>query len=464
MLLASCTEDFRDWADPMHNGDEGVKTVAMSIEKTAAIDYHTLTADSVELFRTTITKEDQADITYDVVLYNADNTDSLTLTADSLCKVTADTLRQAIVKLYGKRPVQRDMKANVSAYINIDGQAVKAVGSTAVAATLATPVIEDSYYICGSINGYSKTDLTYKVTNNGGDVYANPKFSVLIPAPTDANGNRTELKFKLMPASAYENGSADFDKAIAIGPEEGNEEAENGYFTRENASYFTRPATEQAKFYKLDINMDDCYYTITALNFQQYLWMAGDANGWSQQAGDILSSPNFDGVYQGYMYLTQGGFKFCTSSTDWNGTNYGEGFSTDGGAGNIVISEPNGYYEVNVDLGNEKLSLTAISTIGVIGDATAEGWNASTPLTYNRSERCWEGTVTFTDGTFKFRANDGWDINWGGSLTDLQHGADNIAVTAGTYRVKFYPNCPGKAYATLTAATKAAQKAHKARR
>lgn len=38
----------------------------------------------------------------------------------------------------------------------------------------------------------------------------------------------------------------------------------------------------------------------------------------------------------------------------------------------------------------------------------------------------WTVTTTLKEGTFKFRANDGWDINLGGSLLDLTPGADNI--------------------------------------
>ena len=39
-------------------------------------------------------------------------------------------------------------------------------------------------------------------------------------------------------------------------------------------------------------------------------------------------------------------------------------------------------------------------------------------------------------GEFKFRANDGWDINLGGDINNLSFGADNIPVTEeGTYEI-----------------------------
>ena len=72
----------------------------------------------------------------------------------------------------------------------------------------------------------------------------------------------------------------------------------------------------------------------------------------------------------------------------------------------------------------------------MIGDATPGGWEASPALTPDENNLVWKGTVTFGGGEFKFRANDGWDINLGGSISDLSQGGDNIASPgAGTYEV-----------------------------
>jgi len=117
----------------------------------------------------------------------------------------------------------------------------------------------------------------------------------------------------------------------------------------------------------------------------------------------------------------------------------------------MTVSEP-GYYYVNVDLVAKTLELTKITTIGLIGDATAGGWSTSTPMTYNTTDRCWEiKNVTLTDGELKFRANDGWDISWGGTLDKLttKNGA-NIKVAAGTYDIKLYAWADGFAKAEMT--------------
>jgi len=59
--------------------------------------------------------------------------------------------------------------------------------------------------------------------------------------------------------------------------------------------------------------------------------------------------------------------------------------------------------------------------------------------------------VQLTDGSVKFRANDGWDINWGGKTTDtLTQGGENFAVKAGTYSIKLYAWADGFAKCEIT--------------
>ena len=98
-------------------------------------------------------------------------------------------------------------------------------------------------------------------------------------------------------------------------------------------------------------------------------------------------------------------------------------------------------------------SITRILSIGIIGPAQAGGWDTDTDMTYNQEGGYWEAKgVTLSANLMKFRANDGWDINWGGSFDNLVQGGDNMAVEAGTYDVVLYALCDGKAHATLTPA------------
>ena len=61
---------------------------------------------------------------------------------------------------------------------------------------------------------------------------------------------------------------------------------------------------------------------------------------------------------------------------------------------------------------------TLISTLGVIGSATPSGWDADTDMTYNEEDGSWNLTTNLTDGEIKIRANNDWDINWGGSIAE----------------------------------------------
>ena len=165
------------------------------------------------------------------------------------------------------------------------------------------------------------------------------------------------------------------------------------------------------------------------------LYMAGDANGWDHS--DVLNSD--DGVhFKGYMYLNQKGFKFC-SQPNWDGTNYGGAFFGES-EDNIMMTQEAGFYQVDVDLSAKTYTLTPF-TIGIIGNATPNGWAGDTDMTYNPEERCWElKNVELTDGEMKFRHTNDWNLNWGGPLDALVHDGDNIAVAAGTYDIKLEVN------------------------
>lgn len=172
-----------------------------------------------------------------------------------------------------------------------------------------------------------------------------------------------------------------------------------------------------------------------------YMYLAGDFQGWSPSSAPSVASN--DGInYEGYVWVPAGGsgeFKF-TSSPDWNHTNYG---GTSGASGGTIDGSSNDnlkwpatgkYYLVKVNMTTKTWTVTE-TTWGLIGDATPGSWDTSTPMTYNPATKKWTATVTFGNGVFKFRANNGWDLNLGGSPTYLSYGGDNIASPSGTKTV-----------------------------
>lgn len=185
------------------------------------------------------------------------------------------------------------------------------------------------------------------------------------------------------------------------------------------------------------------------------LWVAGDFQGWNPGAAkDSLMNTDTDQIVQGYVNIPNtNGFKFV-SQKNWDGPNYGVGdgagkISTTGD--NLSMSSP-GYYLFNINLAD--LTYTALKTTwGVIGDATAGGWGSDQDMTYSTVLRKWVATIPLTTNSFKFRANDGWDLNYGDNGNDgkLEPSGDNIPVaSAGTYTLMLDLSSPRNYKHTMT--------------
>ena len=107
-------------------------------------------------------------------------------------------------------------------------------------------------------------------------------------------------------------------------------------------------------------------------------------------------------------------------------------------------------YNMLLDIESHPAWVCGLKPLGVIGSATPSGWDADTDMTYNEEDGSWNLTTNLTDGEIKIRANNDWDINWGGSIAEPTFNAGNIAVTAGNYTIRFIPQCDGMNLLTLT--------------
>jgi len=146
--------------------------------------------------------------------------------------------------------------------------------------------------------------------------------------------------------------------------------------------------------------------------------------------------------------LTQGDVKFRANDSwdiNWGDSAFPEGVGTQGGP-NIPIAVAGKYrVDFNKATGAYKFSeVVDYSSIAVIGSATAGGWDTETPLAKDAGNPdLWRGVVTLTEGELKFRANNGWAINWGGGEfptdTASLNGANIVvpADKAGDYQVTF---------------------------
>ena len=214
-----------------------------------------------------------------------------------------------------------------------------------------------------------------------------------------------------------------------------------------------------AAFYRFSVNMMTMTYEITPLNFEEFIYVPGNAQkyntsapgmpewGWTPELAPALRSANFDGIYVGYAYM-DGEFKF-TKERNWNAeynydsfTTYGSMFTGQAGTGgNINCTEP-GYYRLVADVANGSLNATKV-TWGLVGPATPAGWDAGSyvVMDYNMADDCWEITTALNADEFKFTTNGSWDINLGGDAANLEENGPNLRVNeAGTYTIKLYPS------------------------
>ncbi|WP_207426634.1 SusE domain-containing protein [Pedobacter sp. SYSU D00535] len=181
--------------------------------------------------------------------------------------------------------------------------------------------------------------------------------------------------------------------------------------------------------------------TITATPFAlvSYLYVPGAYQGWNPANADSLVSLTSNGIYEGVIEFTPGnlGFKVLTKKS-WGPPEYGRGAT----AGSIAVgggdlSAPNaGTLKVTVDLNANTIAFSRHSW-GIIGTSTAGGWTTDTDMKYNNGTQTWSITTTLTPGVFKFRLNDDWGVNLGGSNGTLTAGGGDIAVTiGGTYKIE----------------------------
>ncbi len=364
------------------------------------------------------------------------------VSAENAATVTASDLNEAVKALYGKAPSPRLIYLRAVYYI-VDGSSSSQMPNPVVlgpvTVTPVGPVIETEYYLIGDVNGWNIEDLgAHKFSHSGKDVYEDPYFTILV--------NNLQGHFKIVPKSSKDAASWD---GVLGNPVDGNTEL-TGTLGGDGAMRITEPG-----WVKVTLNMMEYTYTIEVIGEMNLtLYVPGGHQGWTPATAPTLYSRNFDFKYEGYVYFDgPHEFKF-TSQPDWAGTNYGDGgngaLSTDGGAGNLTISEV-GYYKINTDLSGSPFTYQITKTEwGLIGSATTGGWDNSTPMNYDPATKRWTVTTALGADEFKFRANNGWDINLGGTLNNLNYGGDNIKIAeAGTYLVTLDLSDPTAYKATI---------------
>lgn len=442
--MVACTEDYTDWAAPQHNDQPN--TVAFNdgkITETAVIDYANLEDGQTQVQVCQITAPTASDNayapSYSINIGGAD----YDLSAEGL--MSADDLKLLIETTYGKAPEVRDIPATVSMWLSNGTQAIKTAtsGEFKVHAKLEAPEIYPHLYLIGAPSEWDPTCTKMPFTRNESvSVYDDPVFTVMFPV---ADGD-TWFAFaddKTVQTNEWSN---------VFGTREGNGKnfvGEKGHFARRceldaecGDGSFMVSVNGDAKFIKMTVNVLEGTYLIEKVNFVDYIYLPGNAQGWNPGTAAALQHVG-DGVYKGFAVM-DGEFKF-TQERAWAAEYNNGSFKTcspefslgamDGG--NISFTGSRGLYYFTVDVVNGDLSAVRVDKMGLIGDFN--GWGSDDEMTWNDAELCFEKTgATVTKSGWKFRMNGDWAVNFGGDdLNNLQPDGANIAVVGST--IKFYP-------------------------
>lgn len=425
LLMAGCTEDYKDWAQPFQNGPEESVSVNISVSPAAPIDFATVTDETVKLFSASVSNPEGADAKYQAVITNEDGSKEQAINIDENCYAKTSELESAVNSLWGRRPVARTIPVKVTAYVSINGAAVATTANTTLTATPNAPVIEDAYYITGSINGWDNTNTKYELTNGGDDPYDNPIFTVMIPG-ADVTG---DFEFKVTPKSGL---GGDWSKCLTASDTE-------GVFATNNAGgNLAVKYVEGAKFYRIQFDMMNQTWSAAGLSFGDFFYEIGNESGWG--TSHALYGPANDGKYTGFYYL-DGEFKYKPNADNWdNDLEYVSGTTTSGtltDAGGPNCPDPGaGFYKIDLDAGALNYTLTKIESVSIIGGFN--DWSGDVEMTYNAEAGCWEVTTDQVSGEYKFRANHDWGINWGGDVKGLTQDGSNLSIGAGTHTFKLY--------------------------
>ena len=447
LALASCAGDYDDWANPQANEQEasaakygvtfanGSEAEGSMADEDGIINLVTVNSTDANVSGFTL-----QDFKVNGVAVNG------TMVGNSV-QVSASELEKLVCEQNKSRAsVARDLKVETYVSINLasgDAVSITTKGETTGKFTpTATPQLDEKgYYMLGQVNG-NEWDAKSPVWMNK---ISDGVYQLKVTTTADKNW------FKFYAGSNFVSEDWDSINKGALGCKENGSEDTFGYILYDGDSWgeLQTPVIPGAGTWIVTLDMNNLTYTVG----KPVLYMAGDANGWA--TNDYLAGE--DGVhFTGFMYLNQNGFKFCTQP-EWKGTNYGADFNTAADAANITMTEEAGYYKVDVDLENKSYVLTPITTIGIIGSASPNGWDSDVDMTYvpynaeTKALGYWEAKdITLASGEIKFRANDDWAINWGGDVNALTQDGGNISVDAGTYDIKLYAWANGYAKCVMT--------------
>lgn len=469
LFMGSCSEDFKDWADPQTNPQEDAVTIpGFTATGAQAINFANVETDSVSTFTLS-----EAALPAGFTLENArleltpqgvENATKTTVNTSIEGKGAVADLSAAVVSVYGKRPSARTFDAQV--YVNAvkDGQAVLIdAGKINLVMTPKAPFIDTNYYLVGLMTDW-KLDTNLKFAHSDADVYEDPVFTIMFTTTAD------NQYWKIIPQGNVDAGNiwaVENNPKGVVGVEKDGDDAMSGTLLTTTSKGEKANAGKIAKAgtYQMTINMMDYTYSIKQIAPEYYL--VGALQSWSDQNMSCLMTAetamvqNFTTKWTGdanlkiWLGSDFGKWDNAFGSASGDGVSAAEGkLKANGGA--IVCPEKDAYYTFTADFSTMTYKWTKlanqnptefkyVSLIGVGGK-----WNEGDDIDLKQvaPHNWYLAKQEIPAGGLKIRADHKWrdDGNWGfaegqnyeskGTLI-TSGGSSNISVPAGTYNIYF---------------------------
>ena len=469
LFMGSCSEDFKDWADPQTNPQEDAITIpGFTATAAQAIDFASVTTDSVNTFSLSSAALPEgftlANARLELTPQGVENATKTTVNTDLNGKGAVADLAPVVESAYGKRPTARTFDAQV--YVNAvkDGQAVLIdAGKINLVMTPKAPFIDTNYYLVGQMTDWS-LDTKFKFTHSDADVYEDPVFTIMFTT-TDDN-----QYWKIIPQGNVDAGNiwaVENNPKGVVGVEKDGDDAMSGTLLTTTSKGEKANAGKIAKagIYQMTINMMDYTYSIKQIAPEYYL--VGALQSWSAQNMSCLMTAetamvqNFTTKWTGdanmkiWLGSDFGKWDNAFGSASGDGVNTAEGKLKAGG-GAIVCPEKGAYYTFTADFSTMTYKWTKlanqnptefkhVSLIGVGGK-----WNEGDDIDLEQvaPHNWYLAKQEIPAGGLKIRADHKSrdDGNWGfaegqkyeskGTLI-TSGGSSNISVPAGTYNIYF---------------------------
>ena len=469
MAMASCGDDYNDWANPQTNPQEDAITIpGLTATAADAIDLANVSEDSVSTFTLSTAALPEgfklADARVEVTPQGVEGATKTTFNAGIEGRAAVADLSDLVVNAYGKRPTARTFDAHVYLDAVKDGQAALIdAGKINVVVTPKAPYIASGYYLVGLMTDW-KLDTNLKFAHSDADVYEDPVFTIMFTT-TDDN-----QYWKIIPQGNVDAGNiwaVENNPKGVVGVEKDGDDAMSGTLLTTTSKGEKANAGKIAKagIYQMTINMMDYTYTIKQIAPEYYL--VGKLQGWSPEPENKTCLMYAESAMV-QSYTTQ--WNDDANLKIWLGSDfgvwanaYGTAKNDDnsvegkiGGSGSIVCPEPGAFYTFKVDFSTmtykwtklENQNPKAFENVSLIG--VGGKWNDGDDIDMKQvTPHNWFIETTLPVGGLKIRGNHGWDKggNWGytkdqkftstGKLFNDGNSGDIKIATAGKYRIFF---------------------------